>query len=255
MTVRSKVRGNSPDIALIHGWGACAAVWDEFAAGLTPHIRARSIDLAGYGASATRAPYTLDTLSDAVMDELPASVTLCGWSLGGQVAINCALRNPRRIARVVLVATTPRFTRAAGWNFAIDSALLEEFDHDLRRDCKATLRRFISLQAQGDVDSRTVARRLRARIETGDLPDRAALHGGLAILKETDLRASLPQVGQPVLLLHGNRDSIVPLAAAKFMQRALARARLEVLSGAAHAPFVTHAARVSRCIAEFCNER
>jgi len=255
MNVHSKARGNAPDIALIHGWGACAAVWDEVAAGLTPHMRVRSIDLPGYGASATCAPYTLDALCDAVTDELPAQVTLCGWSLGGQIALQCALRNPQKILRVVLIATTPRFTRAAGWNCAVDTALLEDFHNELGRDCRATLRRFISLQAQGDADARTVIRRLRARIETGDMPDQAALHGGLAILKDADLRESLPQVAQPVLLLHGDRDAIVPLAAAEVTQRALTRARLEVFSGAAHAPFVMHAARASRRIAEFCNER
>jgi len=254
MTVHSKVRGNGPDIALIHGWGACAAVWDEVEAGLTPHMRVRSIDLPGYGGSATCAPYTLDALSDAVIDELPAPVTLCGWSLGGQIALNCALRNPRKVPKVVLIATTPRFTRAAGWGCAVDSELLEDFGHELRRDCRATLRRFISLQAQGDADARTVTRRLRARIETGNMPDQAALHGGLAILRDADLRESLPQVAQPVLLLHGDRDAIVPLAAAESAQRALTRARLDVYSGAAHAPFVMHAARVAQRIAEFCNE-
>jgi pimeloyl-[acyl-carrier protein] methyl ester esterase len=70
-----------------------------------------------------------------------------------------------------------------------------------------------------------------------------------------DLRKSLPRVAQPVLLLHGDRDSIVPLAAAEYLQRALTRARLDVFSGAAHAPFVAHAAGVAKRIAEFCNER
>jgi len=255
MTPRWMANESGADIVLIHGWGANAAVWDDVAARLAPHARVRCIDLPGYGGSPTCAPYTLDALSDALARGLPARATVCGWSLGGLVALNCALREPQRIKSLVLIATTPRFTRIAGWDCAVDAALLDGFADELQRDRRATLRRFAALQAHGDTDARAVSRRLRVQIEAGGTPDLAVLRAGLSILKGVDLRERLPHLELPALILHGERDSVVPLAAAEFAQRALPQARLEVLAGAAHAPFVTRATRVAQRITELCNER
>ncbi len=133
--------------------------------------------------------------------------------------------------------------------------MLDGFAHGLARDYRATLQRFLALQAQGDADARAVLRRLREQILMQGEPDVAALEAGLRILQEADLRDRLLHIAQPALILHGERDAIVPLAAGLYLQRALPCATLEVLAGAAHAPFVAHAVRVAQRITEFCSER
>lgn len=245
--------GSGPDLVLLHGWGTNAAVWDEMATHLAPHFRVHGVDLPGHGASPACQPYTLDAVADALAAALPPRVTVCGWSFGGQLALNWVLRKPRQIERLVLIAATPRFVKGAQWECGIEIAVLDDLALDLVEDFRATLQRFFALQTQGDADARTVLRRLRERMFAHGEPDVAALAAGLRLLKETDLRDRLPQVTQPALILHGERDTIVPLAASAYLQRALPRAALEVCAGAAHAPFIAQPRRIARRIAEFCD--
>ena len=255
MTLNIARCGDGPDLALLHGWSMNAGVWDDLAPALARHFRVHCVDLPGHGASTACAPYTLDAITDVLARKLPRPVIVCGWSLGGQVALNWAWRKPGQVKRLALIATTPRFVRGAGWQCGIDAAVLDGFARGLAGDYRATLQRFLALQARGDADTRMVLRRLRVRILAHSEPDLTALAAGLRILQETDLRDRLPLILQPALILHGGRDTIVPPAAGRYLQRALPDAVLEVFAGAAHAPFVTHAARVAQRIVEFCGEQ
>ena len=246
------VSGSGPDLVLLHGWGMNAAVWTELATRLAQHFRLHCVDLPGHGGSPACESYTLDALADVLAAALPQRVAVCGWSFGGQVALNWALRQPDRLERLVLLATTPRFVRGANWDCGIAAAVLDEFAQGLVHDYRATLQRFLALQAQGDADRRAVLRALRKHILARGEPDVAALGAGLQLLRETDLRGQLQRIVQPALILHGARDTLVPPAAGVCLQRMLPHATLEVLAGAAHAPFIAQPRQVARRIAEFC---
>ena len=252
MALQINVSGSGPDLVLLHGWGMNAAVWDESAAGLTEHFRLHCVDLPGHGASRACAPCTLDALAGLLAAALPRRVAVCGWSFGGQVALNWALRKPDQVERLVLLAATPRFVRGAQWDCGIDAAVLDDFARGLAHDYRATLQRFYALQARGDAHPRGVLRRLREHALARGEPDAAALAAALRLLKKTDLRARLERIAQPALILHGERDALVPLAAGEYLQRVLPHATLEVFAGAGHAPFIAQPQRTARRIAEFC---
>jgi pimeloyl-[acyl-carrier protein] methyl ester esterase len=246
--------GSGPDLVLLHGWGMNAAVWDDAAPEFAQHFRLHCVDLPGHGGSNACAPCTLDALAEVLAAALPRRVAVCGWSFGGQVALNWALRVPHQGERLVLIATTPRFVRGADWECGIDAAVLEGFAHGLAHDYRTTLQRFLALQAQGDAHPRAVLRRLRGQILAHGEPDVAALGAGLRLLKETDMRDRLVQITQPALILHGEHDALVPLAAGEYLQRVLPHAVIEVYAGTAHALFHAQPQRAARRITEFCGE-
>ena len=240
------VSGNGPDLVLLPGWGMSAQVWTEMALLLAPQLRVHCVD---WSADIDDAPATLDALADAVGALTAPRATVCGWSLGGQLALRWALRAPAQVARLILVATTPCFVRRSGWDHGMEPAVFEAFAQDLARDPRVTLQRFIVLQAHGDTAERTVIRRLRACMAASDA---AALAAGLQILKQTDLRAELAQIHQPALVFHGECDTVVPAGASDYLQRALPHARLATIAGAAHAPFIAQPRAVAQRMAEFC---
>lgn len=252
MTLRIDVGGSGPDVVLLHGWGMNASLWADVAGGLAQRFRVHSVDLPGHGGSTTCTPYDLDAVTSMLAAALPPRATICGWSLGGQVALKWAHTQPGQVERLVLVASTPRFVRAAGWDCGMDSAVLDDFAQSLARDWRTALRRFNTLQAQGDTRLRAVSQRLRGQLLAHGAPLPAALAAGLRILRETDLRAILPHIEQPVLILHGEHDAVVPVAAGEYMQRTLPRAILEVYAGTAHAPLVAQPQRAAQRIMEFC---
>ena len=230
--------GAGENLVLLHGWGMHGGVWGGVKDQLARHFRLHIMDLPGYGQSPSCAPYTLERLAEQVAVSLPERVHLCGWSLGGLVALETARRFPEKVAHLLLVASTPCFAQREDWRCAVAPETLRDFAASLENDYEGTLKRFLALQARGDEAAKAVLRTLRDSLFTRGRPAAEALRGGLEILAQTDLRGQLPC--PPTLLLHGDRDLLTPLPAAQWLAQRLPGARLEVFHGAAHAPFLSH---------------
>lgn len=251
MSLHRTATGAGRDLVLVHGWGSNGGIWSELADGLAQRFRVHVVDLPGCGESADCKPYSLDHVATVLARDMPPQCGVVGWSLGGQVALAWARKAPRQVERIALIATNPCFARREDWPHAVSGDVLQEFGRALAEDCLGTLQRFFSLQALGDERTRDVAVRLRACLQRGGAPSSAALTGGLNILLETDQRAELPAIYQPVLVLHGEHDRVAPLAAGKHLGRSLPNAELVVIPGAAHAPFITALPEVSAHLVRF----
>lgn len=238
MSLHIETCGAGENLVLLHGWGMHGGVWGGVQEGLARHFRLHIVDLPGYGLSPPCVPYTLEHVTTLVAETLPERSYLCGWSLGGLVALEAARRFPEKVALLTLVASTPCFAQREDWRCAVAPGTLREFAAALESDYEGTLKRFLALQARGDEAAKMVLRTLRDSLFTRGRPAAEALRGGLEILAETDLRARLGRV--PTLIVHGDRDLLSPLPAAQWLAQHLPGARLEVFHGAAHAPFLSH---------------
>ena len=239
-------------LVLLHGWGMRPSVFD----GLRPYLSGLHViapPLPGYDGSPYE-PCTLRELALRVARNAPERCVVAGWSLGGLVGLRWAAAVPRQIERMVLIGTTPSFVQRADWPTAIEPAVLSEFAAVLARDPDAALARFVLLQARGDTAERRVARILMTAVECKAAANAALVHG-LELLAQTDLRPELGAIGQAVLVVNGDRDVLAPLSAAEYLSGAIPRARLSVVKGAGHAPFVSAAENVSRTMLEFFDER
>ena len=192
----------------------------------------------------------------AIAAALPPGCTLCGWSLGALLALHAARLlpplAPQRVARLILCGATPSFVERDGWPQAQPPALLDRFDEALADDAAATLKRFIALFNQGDRQARAITRTLTRALADGPA-DNATLARGLDWLRRVDLRATVKTIAQPTLVIHGDADPLMPLAAAHWLADALPQARLEVFAGAAHAPFISDRERFARLLVDFCH--
>ena len=232
-------------LVLWHGWGMHPAAWDGLTAqltsqhGITPQAQA----LPGYAGTAAPDTYTLDALVDVMLADVSTPITLCGWSLGAMLALHAAQRHPDKIKRLILIGATPSFVQRPNWPHGMTPQALAEFTEAVGSDPKTALKRFIALFNQNDVNGRSIGRDLAHALATAELPPGPILAAGLALLRDTDLRALAPNITQPTLLLHGAHDPLMPLAAAQWLAAALPQARLAVLPDAAHAPFLSDPAR------------
>jgi pimeloyl-[acyl-carrier protein] methyl ester esterase len=77
------------------------------------------------------------------------------------------------------------------------------------------------------------------------------LLGALYILRTGDLRADLPSIETPSLLIHGVLDKLASLSAAEWTAKALPNAELIALPNAAHEPFISHPELFTQKVTEF----
>ena len=238
-------------LVLLHGWGMNPAAFDALHARLAPHYDLHVPALPGYAASPRCEPYTLGSLVSAVAASAPERCAVAGWSLGGQVALAWARALPHQVERVALIATTPCFVQRSDWSCGLAADVFEAFAAGLNQSRKTTVNRFISLQAQGDAKAKYVSQQLRAALERCAEPDAGTLNDSLNVLRVTDLRSDIAKIGQDVLVMHGERDRLVPVGAAEYLNRALPHGRLVSLRGAGHALCVSEPSRVGHLMHEF----
>jgi len=236
-------RSGAP-LLLIHGWGMHGGTWKSVAERLAQHFNVYAVDLPGHGHSArereSNRDFTLDAIVDQLAEQFTGPLTVCGWSLGGQVALRWALRHPQQVERLVMVASTPCFIRLDDWRYALSVGILEEFAASLQHHYALTLKRFLSLQLRGCEQEREVLAILRDGLFSRGEPLLSALQSGLEILRDSDQRGDLPEVRQPTLVLAGERDTLIPHQAAQYLASQIRGARLAMIKGAAHAPFLSH---------------
>jgi pimeloyl-[acyl-carrier protein] methyl ester esterase len=130
--------------------------------------------------------------------------------------------------------------------------VLREFRRSLAADRAGMLARFTAAQAKGDARAQRFAGVLTRLSERNTSDD--VLAAGLTVLARADVRAALPRMRQPTLVLHGAHDRIVPLAAGRRLAAALPNASFSLLRTCAHAPFLSQPDRVARALREFFDE-
>lgn len=241
-------------LVFLHGWGLSSRVWAPLLTQLGPAAAtALALDLPGHG-DAPPAGNSLASWADTVSARLPDGAVLVGWSLGAQLALHLAAHAPHKVSRLVLIAATPRFVQAPDWPAALPEATLDGFRHDFDTTPDATQRRFTALQAMGDGRRREVTAALNAALTPADDAHGPALATGLKLLADSDLRPQLAEVRQPVRLLHGCEDRLMPVAAAEWLADALPDARLSVFKDCGHAPLLSRPADCATLIAAFAAE-
>ncbi len=255
MSLHVETHGQGPDLLMLHGWGMHGGVWKGVCEKLAQHFCLHLVDLPGMGQSAPCAPYTLSHLATLLAEQLPVSAAVCGWSLGGQLAMQLALDYPERLSGLILVGSTPCFVNSQDWQHGMDGKVFSAFAAQVAVDYHSGMDRFLSLQAFGGEASRQQMRELRAQFAARPAPDQQVLQQALSILLQTDLRDRVRQLSLPLAIIHGDRDTLAPVAAARWMAEQLPEARLTVIPGASHAPFLSHPAAFVEAMTGFLNDR
>jgi pimeloyl-[acyl-carrier protein] methyl ester esterase len=250
--------GVGAPLVLLHGWAMHGGMFAPILPSLASKHRVHVADLPGHGHSAPPASPTLDGVVaavDAAFAHERAPLDVLGWSLGGAVALRWARLHPDRIQRLVLVATTPSFVARDGWPNAMQDETLPKFGDELRVAYRLTLQRFLTLQTQGSEGGRAALAALRHQLFARGEPSAAVLEQSLALVRGIDLRADAPSIRAPALVVSGDRDTLAPVEAGRWLAQALPDARFAPIAGAAHVPFLSHPRAFDAALSPFLDER
>ena len=169
-----------------------------------------------------------ETSLHPIADALPADTPDCSiaWSLGGLQLLS----SPIAHRPLILLSSTARFCGdTTGWP-GLPAANLRALKKLFRRDPALALRQFHRLCAGPTLSEADLQQRVQTSLDLG----LTALDYGLHLLETLDARASAPALQNPVLLLHGAQDQVIPVATAEATARLLPRARLIVHSDLGH---------------------
>jgi pimeloyl-[acyl-carrier protein] methyl ester esterase len=102
--------GKGKPIVLVHGWAMHTGIWREFAKQLALNYRVICVDLPGHGRSEAIDPFTLERISDELVNAVPErNCCWLGWSLGATIVLDIAARYPERVSSLILLAGNPSF--------------------------------------------------------------------------------------------------------------------------------------------------
>ena len=244
-----EIRGRGSPVVLLHGWGMNLRVFDGLADALAADHEVHAVDLPGHGRSPfDPAESSFDAQVAQLASVVPRGASLLGWSLGGQFAM--ALARRAEAHRLVLIAATPKFVDGDGWTAGVGPGLLDTFATQLRSDWQCTLDEFLALQVRGSAQSARVLATLRQALQAHGMPSTAALATGLELLATNDLRAIVPALDLPTLVIAGQHDRVTPPAAAHWLAARLSHVRAEEVARAGHAPFLSHPEHVATLVRE-----
>ncbi|GAA1886798.1 3-oxoadipate enol-lactonase [Actinomadura bangladeshensis] len=217
---------DAPVVVLGPSLGTSMDLWLPQLPALTRHWRVLRYDLPGHGgAPAPDGPVTVDDLAGGVTALLDGAgaerAAYAGVSLGGAVGTALALRDPGRVASLILCCTSPRFGDPGPW-----------------RDRAALVRR----EGVGPVADSAAGRWFTpafTRAETYTAMLRATDPEGYAAccdaLAEFDATGRLGEITAPTLVIAGAQDGPTPPHGhADRLAEGVPGARLAVIEGAGH---------------------
>ncbi len=157
-------------------------------------------------------------------------VRLIGWSLGALIALRMAAQHPEKVSKLVLISGTARLLEDNAYP-GISGRILEAMELRLGREPKRLLNDFSLQCTKPCLDTAFTTHFLE---QAQRFPEES-LRQGLLALATWDLRREAAALIQPVLLIHGEEDKIIPNAQAYWMKDNGSQVRLKILPGQGHA--------------------
>jgi 2-succinyl-6-hydroxy-2,4-cyclohexadiene-1-carboxylate synthase len=245
MTERNDVAAET--LVLLHGFGGTRHAWDRVIAHLNPQrYRPLALDLPGHGEAASHGgPITFETCVEAVLAASPERFTLCGYSMGGRIAMHIALAAPQRITRLVLVSSSPGIEDIAerAERRRTDRRLIEELERGAFEDFIECWR----AQPLFADEPPDIGRLARADHRRNDPKRLAAAMRGLGTGEMVPLWHRLAHMQMPVAVVAGSRDAKFLALAQRMCEHLPEDSELIALVGG-HALLLENPEGVAQCV-------
>jgi pimeloyl-ACP methyl ester carboxylesterase len=251
------VEGTGPPLVLVGGKTSdIDGAWWRYITPPSPHrgrlfpvlaerLKVIALDNRGAGASdKPDTPYTTQLMAEDALAVLrDAGETSAHWfglSMGGMILQQLALRHPDAVRSLILGAT-----HCGGEHPPIGATgHAPAIEGPLRRFANLYDARFIADHPDWVQEDAS---------HFGKMPLHAIVRQDQAV-KQHNLCDRLSEISQPVLIVHGRQDRMVPVAWGEELQRGLSNGRLHILEGAGHQVHSEQFATVLRLLMDFVDE-
>lgn len=245
--IRDEGNPSGPVLVLIHGSNASLHTWEPWVAELGGTYRTVSMDLPGHGLTG-RVPgddYSREAMAAFVIEIMDAlgieRFAVAGNSMGGGVSAMIALEHPERVSALILVNSAgipvernandvPLAFRLAGMpvigkvlRYVLPRSVVEE----------GLKKVFVD---QSKVTDEMVARYLDLSLHEGNRDATRIRFAQNAARDEVAFAARLGEISMPTLIMWGDQDGLIPVAAAHEFQARIPHAELVIYENVGHVP-------------------
>ncbi|RKT87925.1 3-oxoadipate enol-lactonase [Saccharopolyspora antimicrobica] len=247
MNVNYELTGpdGAPVVVLSNSLGTDLTLWDAQVPALAQEFQVLRYDQRGHGATPGKpGPYSLKQLGGDVLALLDVlgirKAHFAGVSLGGMTGMWLAEHAPERVDRLALICTSAELGPASAWRER--AALVRE--KGTAAMVEPSLPKWFTPALAGRED---VVAKFGGMLAAADAEGYA---GCCEAIADMDLLDGLGRISAPTLVIAGAEDPATPPAHAEQIAAAVAGARLEVLSPAAHLANAEQPEAVNRLLLE-----
>ncbi len=256
--------GKGNPVVLIHGWPLSGRSWEKQTRALVDAgYRVVMYDRRGFGHSSKPAiGYDYDTFAEdlrkLVLRLRLRDVTLVGFSMGGgEVARYLGKYGTRGVSNAVFISAIPPFLLKTPDNpEGVDASVFDGIKQGIAADRLAFLSQFLANFYNVDVLGGKLISDQVVQFSWA-IAAGASPRGTINCVDSwlTDFRNDLKRIDVPTLVIHGDSDRIVPLAASgQRTAEMIHGSKLVVVQGGPHGLSWTHADQVNRELLDFLGQ-
>jgi non-heme chloroperoxidase len=253
-------RGSGRPVVLVHGWPLNGASWERQTEALTgAGYRVITYDRRGFGASSKPLEgYDYNTLAKDTYELIEKldlkDATLVGFSMGGgEVARYMGDYNEGRVTKAVFASSIAPALRKSGSNpEGVDPAVFEGIKQKIEKDRFVLLEWFVENFFNADVLTDRISKpaiQANFNVAAG-----ASYHATLNCVDAwlEDFRDDIKEIKVPTLVIHGDADRILPIAATgERTAKLIPGAKLHVIKNGPHGCNWTHATEFNEALLKF----
>ena len=253
-------RGTGRPVVLVHGWPLNGGSWErQSAALLAAGYRVVTYDRRGFGrSSAPNEGYNYNTMASDT-DKLITALDLQGAALfgfsmgGGEVARYMGKYNQGRVSKCGFISSIAPALRKDGNNpEGVDPSIFDGVKAGIEKDRYDYLQTFGKMFYNQKLLSHAVS---DAKLQADFIVASQSSYQAMLFTVDAwleDFRDDVKQIKIPALVIHGDADQIIPLAAAGGrLPELIPTAQLHVVTDGPHGLIWTHAAEVNAAMLAF----
>ncbi|CAL4325542.1 pimeloyl-ACP methyl ester esterase BioH [Buchnera aphidicola] len=227
------------NLILLHGWGINSKIWYYIVQELKIFFKIHLIDFPGFGKNKNLHPLHIDDIINLLHTYMPKNAIWIGWSIGGLIASQYALKYPMNILGIITVSSSPCFLSKKNWP-GIKKNFLDILCKNLITNYYKTINNFLSYNTIHTLQSTQEINILKNILLSQPKPSLNTIKYGLNTLCTSDLCLQIRYIKKPFLRIYGNLDVLVPIKIAYILNNQCLYSSSIIINNASHLPFISH---------------
>ena len=246
-----EIYGKGDPLLMIQGWGADVSNWQNIIEPLSKNFQLILFDNRGVGRSeATPGEYTTRMMADdaaALLDHLKIPQThVLGWSMGGAIAQELALVYPEKVDKLILSATSAKFSEKCLFICRSQIAAVEREEFATQVNWNVSF----CFSEAFFTDSVRLEEVRESVFNPQYPPTLSGIASQFAAIVSHDTKGRLGAIAAPTLVVGAEEDNLISINNLTRLASEIYHAELKILPGA-HMYHVENAIAFSQAVTEF----